>query len=101
MCIKGDLYRLSGNAAEAEKYFIAAIERARVQHARSWELRSATSLASMLTLQSRQDEARQWLAPVLQTFDEGFDMPDLKAAKALMDELQNNNVIQLAKKQKK
>lgn len=98
--IKGELYRLSGNLIEAEKYFTAAIERARAQHARSWELRAATSLASMLILQNRQDEARQWLAPVLEAFDEGFAMPDLKAATALMGELQNNNVIQLSKKQK-
>jgi tetratricopeptide (TPR) repeat protein len=96
--IKGELHRLDSNAAEAEKYFVSAVERARKQSARSWELRAATSLATLLSVQGRHDEARKWLAPVLQTFDEGFAMPDLKAAAALMDQLQGGNVIQLTKK---
>jgi class 3 adenylate cyclase/tetratricopeptide (TPR) repeat protein len=96
--IKGELNRLSGNVAEAETHFVAAIERARQQSARSWELRAATSLATLLSLQGRRDEARKWLAPVLQAFDEGFDMPDLQQATTLMNELQTGNVIQLTKK---
>jgi predicted ATPase len=50
-------------------------------------LRAATSLARLWGEQGRQSEARDLLAPVYGSFTEGFDTPDLKEAKALLDEL--------------
>jgi tetratricopeptide (TPR) repeat protein len=97
--IKGELYRLNGRPAEAEAGFIAAIEAARKQHARSWELRAAVSLASQLSQQGRIDEACKWLAPVFEKFDEGFDLPDLKQAAELMNDLRNKNFIHISRKQ--
>jgi predicted ATPase len=47
----------------------------------------AVSLARLLRAQQRQDEARDILGPVYDWFTEGFDTPDLKEAKALLDEL--------------
>jgi predicted ATPase len=50
-------------------------------------LRAAASLARLRRDQGRRAEARDLLAPVYGWFTEGFDTPDLKEAKALLDEL--------------
>ena len=52
-----------------------------------WELRAAASLARLRRDQGRRAEARDLLAPVYGWFTEGFDTPDLKEAKAFLDEL--------------
>jgi predicted ATPase len=57
------------------------------QEAKLWELRAAASLARLRRDQGRPVEARDLLAPVYGWFTEGFDTPDLKDAKALLDEL--------------
>jgi predicted ATPase len=75
------------NAAEARICFQRAIEIARKQSAKSWELRATTSLARLLNEQGRRDEARTMLAEIYGWFTEGFDTADLKDAKALLDEL--------------
>jgi predicted ATPase len=74
-------------AAEAEKCFGDAIEIARRQKAKSWELRAAMSLARLWRSQGRRKQARELLAPVYDWFTEGFDTPDLQDAKALLDTL--------------
>jgi predicted ATPase len=71
----------------AEVSYRRAIERARSQEAKSWELRASTSLARLWRDQGRCIEARKLLAPVYGWFTEGFDTADLKEAKALLDEL--------------
>jgi predicted ATPase len=50
-------------------------------------LRAAASLARLWAEAGRRDEARDLLAPVYGWFTEGFDTPDLKEVKALIDEL--------------
>jgi predicted ATPase len=75
------------NAAEAQTWFQRAIEIARNQSAKSWELRATTSLARLLAKQGRRDEARTMLAEIYNWFTEGFDTRDLKDAKALLNEL--------------
>ena len=57
------------------------------QEAKLWELRAAASLARLRRDQGHRGEARDLLAPVYGWFTEGFDTPDLKEAKALLDEL--------------
>jgi predicted ATPase len=54
------------------------------EKAKSWELRSATSLARLWRDQGKRDEARNLLAPVYGWFTEGFDTHDLKEAEALL-----------------
>jgi len=71
----------------AESCLRRAIDIAREQAARSWELRAATSLARFLGEQGRRDEAREWLAPIYSWFTEGLNTPDLLDARALLDEL--------------
>ena len=88
--VKGELLLKedgSNTAAEAESCFRQALDISRVQSAKSWELRAATSLARLWRDQGKQAEARDLLAPVYGWFTEGFDTPDLKDAKALLDEL--------------
>jgi predicted ATPase len=75
------------DAAKAEACFERALAVARAQQAKSFELRAAMSMARLWRDQGKRDEARELLAPVYGWFTEGFDTPDLKQAKALLDEL--------------
>jgi class 3 adenylate cyclase/predicted ATPase len=93
-----ELYRLKGelllqqNAAhqdEAETCFAQAITIAQSQQAKSWELRAATSLATLWQQQGKRKEAYDLLAPVYGWFTEGFDTADLKDAKTLLEELED------------
>jgi predicted ATPase len=63
------------------------LEVARAQEAKWWELRASSGLARLLRDTNRGEEARTMLAEILGWFTEGFDLPDLKDAKALLDEL--------------
>ena len=72
---------------EAEDCFQKALDVARRQSAKSFELRAATSLARLWQQQGKRAEARGVLAPVYRWFTEGFDTADLKDAKALLDQL--------------
>jgi len=72
---------------KAEDSFRTALAIAREQGTRGYELRAAMSLARLWREQGRRDEARDLLAPVYGSFTEGFDTPDLKEAKALLDAL--------------
>ena len=91
-----EVYRLKGEAilmrdssatAEAEACFRKAIEIARSQSAKWWDLRATNSLARLLRDTNRRDEARGMLAEIYKWFTEGFDTADLKDAKRLLDEL--------------
>jgi predicted ATPase len=72
---------------EAEACFHRAIEVARRQEAKSWELRAALSLSRLLQKQGKQEEARQLLAEIYDWFTEGFGTADLQQARALLGEL--------------
>ena len=74
------------DAAKAEAHFERAGAIARAQEAKSWELRTAMSMARLWRDQGKRDRARELLAPVYGWFTEGFDTPDLIEAKALLDE---------------
>jgi predicted ATPase len=77
----------AGGVGEAEACFREALEEARGQGARSWELRAAESLARLLRDQRRPSEAIEILRPVYDQFTEGRDTADLKSARALLDSL--------------
>jgi class 3 adenylate cyclase len=81
------LAQSSDNAAAAEAAFRQALAVAAKQSSRTLELRSATSLASLLADRGRSAEARELVAPIYAAFTEGFDKPDLRAAKALLARL--------------
>jgi hypothetical protein len=77
----------SSTQAEAEGYFLKAIEIAQRQQAKSLELRATVSLARLWQQQGKQREAHQMLAEIYNWFTEGFDTKDLHEAKALIEEL--------------
>jgi predicted ATPase len=94
--VLAEVYRLQGvlllrqatpEAAQAEVCFQQALEVARRQQSKSWELRGATSLARLWQQQGKHAEAHALLAPLYGWFTEGFDTADLQEAKALLEEL--------------
>ena len=84
---KGRLLLRQGHTDAAEELYRTALGIAREQEAKLWELRAAMGLAQLRRDQGRPAKARDLLAPVCGWFTEGFDTPDLKDAKALLDEL--------------
>jgi predicted ATPase len=87
--IRGELLlaRTPSEPAGADASFREALDVARRQSAKFWELRAAMSLARLWQQQGRKEEARELLAPVYDWFTEGFDTRDLKDAKALLEQL--------------
>jgi len=85
--LKGELLLMQGDETEAEACFHKAIEIARSQQARSWELRVTMSLSRLWQKQGKREEARQLLAEIYGWFTEGFDTPDLQEARVLLEEL--------------
>jgi predicted ATPase len=99
---EAELYRLKGTLTlqsnvegstpkveEAEEYFQQAIEIAHSQHAKSFELRAAMSLARLWQHHGKRAEAHKLLSEIYRWFTEGFDTKDLQEAKALLDELRD------------
>jgi predicted ATPase/class 3 adenylate cyclase len=84
---EGQLLLRQGRTEAAEELYCKALSIAREQEAKLWELRAVVSLARLRRDQGRHTEARDVLAPVYGWFTEGFATPDLKEAKALLDEL--------------
>jgi predicted ATPase len=87
--LKGELTLLKDprSEAEAEDCLRQAIDVARRQAARLFELRATTSLARLLNKQGKRGEAQSMLGDIYGWFTEGFDLPDMKDAKKLLDEL--------------
>jgi serine/threonine protein kinase/predicted ATPase len=95
-CHEAELHRLEGElllaespdqATGAESCFRQAIEIARQQRSRAWQLRATMSLARLWQRQGRPDQARAALADIYDTYTEGFATPDLMDAAALLDNL--------------
>jgi predicted ATPase len=93
---EAELHRLRGEmlllqpfdqSENVESCFRKAIEIARRQGAKAWELRATMSLSRLLANHGRRDEALLMPAEIYIWFTEGFDTADLKDAKALLDEL--------------
>jgi predicted ATPase len=86
-CLRGNLLRATGDDANAETSFRRAIMISQQQNAKLFELRASASLARLWRDQGKRNEARDLLVPIYGWFTEGFDTPDLQAAKNLLDEL--------------
>jgi predicted ATPase len=84
---KGWILMRQGRDAEAEAQLRASIDCARQQQARSWELRSAKTLATLLQKTGRGDAAREALAPIFAWFTEGSETKDLVEARELLAQL--------------
>ena len=91
-----ELYRIKGLSLKAigesssvvEEYLNQAIELARQQSAKTFELRAASDLAQLWQQQGKVQEAYELLKSVYDWFTEGFDAIDLKEARALLTELE-------------
>jgi tetratricopeptide (TPR) repeat protein len=88
--IKGELLASApgANLSEAEDWLSRSLQLARRQSALAWELRTTTSLALLQRKQDRYDEAHRALAAVYDRFTEGFETFDLRAARRLLDGLE-------------
>jgi tetratricopeptide (TPR) repeat protein len=88
--IKGELLACApeANLSEAEDWVSRSLELARTQAALAWELRAAMSLVLLRRKEGRLDEAHGVLAPVHDRFTKGFETADLRAARRLLDELE-------------
>ena len=92
---EAELYRLkgelvlaeSGDQTLAEECFRRAIDTARRQQSKAWELRAATSLARLWQKQGRHEEAYGFLGAIHSLFNEGLETPDLVDAAALLKNL--------------
>jgi DNA-binding SARP family transcriptional activator/uncharacterized small protein (DUF1192 family) len=84
---QGELLMKRGAESEAESLFEQAIDVARQQQLRLWELRGTVNLARLQQKQGHTTEAHNRLTNIYSWFTEGFDMPDLREARALLEEL--------------
>ena len=84
--IEGDLRLAQGAADGAERCYRQALTIAGEQKAKAFELRAATALARLLAERGKRQIGYDLLAPVYGWFSEGLDLPDLKDARALLDE---------------
>jgi predicted ATPase len=87
--LRGEIHRSRGPDffQLGESCFDQALSVAQAQEAKSLELRAATSLARLWQELGKRDKALALLAGTYNWFTEGFDTPDLKEAKTLLDEL--------------
>jgi predicted ATPase len=99
---ESDVHRTAGeiallaptpDVAKAEAHFVRALEIARSQDAKSWELRAATSLATLWRDRGERDKAWELLVPVYDWFTEGRQTLDLTRAKLLVDELDRKHLM--------
>jgi class 3 adenylate cyclase/predicted ATPase len=98
---EAEAHRLSGlcltieggeRIAEAETRLLQAIETSDRQGALSFKLRAATNLGRLWRDQNRRREAHDLLSQVYNRFTEGLDTPDLKDARALLDDLETAGI---------
>lgn len=82
------LHQATPDRLQAESCFHQALRIARQQHAKSLELRAATSLAKWWQSQDKRQEAYDLLAPIYSWFTEGFDTADLQEANSLLRDLE-------------
>jgi class 3 adenylate cyclase/tetratricopeptide (TPR) repeat protein len=85
--LKGWMLQLQGKVAAAEDNYLASLDVGRKQQAKSWQLRTSTSLANLWQDQGKRKEAYDLLAPIYGWFTEGLDTKDLQEATALLEEL--------------
>jgi predicted ATPase len=84
---RGELLLAQGNEQEAEQAFEQAFAVARTQQAKSMELRVMLSLCRLWQQQGNIAQAHHLLAEVYGWFSEGFDLPDMIEARALLQSL--------------
>ncbi len=85
--VRGDLLNAAGDVLGAEQNYRQAIAVARRQNSKLLQLKASVSLARLWRDQGKRSEARDLLGPIYSWFTEGFDAPDLREARTLLDEV--------------
>jgi predicted ATPase len=85
--LRGETLLEIGDDQQGEAALECALTIAQRQAARLWELRAGTSLARFWLSRGKSERARNLLEPIYGWFTEGFEMPDLKRARATLAEL--------------
>ena len=85
--VPGNLLNAVGDRSGAERHYRQAIIVAERQSAKLIQLRASNSLAQLWCDEGKRGEARDLVGPIYSWFTEGFDAPDLKDAKVLLDQL--------------
>jgi predicted ATPase len=86
-CCRGDALLALNASDQARSEYELALSAARQQGAKWWELRAAIHLARLRQCEGKREDARKILEPIYSWFGSGFELRDLKEAKALLDEL--------------
>jgi predicted ATPase len=94
--LRGEVHLARNESNEAEQQFQGALQIARAQEAKSFELRAAPSLARLWQKQGKQQDALELLAPVYDWFTEGLDTGDLKKANSLLKALRKTETSAVA-----
>jgi predicted ATPase len=81
------LLKSASNFVQAEACFERALDTAREQRARSFEMRTAISLSRLWKGTGKAKQGHKLLAKLYGSFTEGFDTPDLIDARILLDQL--------------
>jgi len=90
LCLKAELaQRKVANPEVLEQHFLRALDTAKEQGSKAWELRSAVRLARLYARHDRRSDAGEMLGPIYNSFAEGFTTPDLREAKTLLAKLQS------------
>jgi predicted ATPase len=71
---------------DAEAAVTRAVTLARRQHSRALELRALTTLARLRPAGKQGEQTRQALRDAYAEYTEGFETPDLQAARTLLDQ---------------
>ena len=85
--LRGNLLYATGDQVSAERSYDEALAVARRQSAKLFQLRAGNSLAQLWRDQGERQQAHHLLAPIFDWFTEGFNTPDWKDAKALLEQL--------------
>jgi class 3 adenylate cyclase/tetratricopeptide (TPR) repeat protein/ribosomal protein L40E len=96
-CHEAELHRLKGELAQREgvqpevlgQHFSRALDIAKEQGSKAWELKATISLARVQARHGRRTDAGEMLGNLYNSFIEGFCTPDLREAKTLLAELQS------------
>jgi predicted ATPase len=83
--IHAKLLQAIGRDGDAEASLAQSLELARAQGAKLFELRAATEIARLWRAQGRHDEMRGLIKPICDSFIDGSDTPDFRAAKELLE----------------
>ncbi len=85
--LKGQILYQQGELEASERNLLESLQVARTQGAKSWELRTATTLAQLWQSQDKQEQAKELLQPIYAWFDEGLNTHDLLLARSVLDSL--------------